>query len=345
MPYPMGARRGSPTDGFLCVIGFLAILSLAAGGCSKPVTLAVGPAGDITIMTELAEDSPEVIALLESLEQEIVVIHPEPAFNVELSAPDGFNIRRNWRNLVFFGSMDQESWVSGMINSLLDEEQLGQLVGGRRSVFLLRDKWAVGQLVVVLATPDRRSLLKAVEDNARTLFDAFDRAAVENTTRILMKKDVQRDTARYLMREYGWSILAPNQFEVTEDATNNIILLRAVEPARMILVHWIDDFQGELNAEGCVALRDKLAWTVYDQDYIEADMTETVESSFQGRKAIKIVGVWQNEKHMNGGPFRTYCFIDEGRFYLLDVLVYAPGIDKIPYMRELEAIALTFSTG
>jgi hypothetical protein len=309
------------------------------------MTLAVGPAGDITIITELSEDSPEVMALREGLEQEVVVIRPEPAFSVDLSDADGLNIRRNWRNLIFLGSIEEGSEVTEKIRSILSGEQSAQLAAGDRNLFLLRDKWAVGQLVAVLVTTDAASLHQAVKDNLPALFDAYEKAAVENTKRILLKKEVQEDTAHYLMREYGWALMIPERFEVTEDADNRIILFRTEEPARMILVHWIDDFRGELNAEGSIALRDNLAWTVYDEDYVERDMTEATESTFLGREAIKITGVWQNEKHMNGGPFKSYCFLDGGRLYLVDVLVYAPGHDKVPFMRELEAIALTFRTG
>jgi hypothetical protein len=228
---------------------------------------------------------------------------------------------------------------------LLNEEQAAQLAVGDRNLFLIRDKWAVGQLVAVLAAPDAGSLLQAIEENTPRLYEAFERAAVENTKRILLKKEVQEDTARYLKREYGWSIMVPDQFEVVEDRENRIILFRTVEPARMILVHWIDGFEGELNADGSIALRDNLGWTVYDEDYVERDMTTASQSTFLGREAIKMVGVWQNEKHMNGGPFRAYCFLEGDRLYLVDVLVYAPGLDKIPFLRELEAIALTFTAG
>lgn len=315
------------------------------GGCAEPVTLAVGPAGDITIMTALSAESPEVGALRTGLEQEIIVIRPEPAFNVEVSGPDGFDIRRNWRNLVFLGSLDEESRISEMIADLLDDREMGELEAGERNLFLIRDKWAIGQLVAVLAAKDRDSLAGVVERNVGSLYNAFERVAVQNTKRILLKKDVQRNVARYLKREYGWALLVPDHFEVTEDAENRIVLFRTIEPARMILVHWVDDYGNELTPEGCLALRGRLAWNIYDEDTIAPDMTETEETNFLGRSAIKITGVWQNEKHMNGGPFGTYCFMEGDRLYLVDFLVYAPGMDKIPFLRELEAICHTFSTG
>jgi len=323
---------------------FLAALAVLPG-CSEHVTLAVGPAGDITIFTELPEESVEVSTLLERLRQEVVVIRPEPAFNVEISGPDGFDLRRNWRNLLFLGSLDGSAWMREKIRGLLSETQFGDLESGRRSLFLIKDKWALGQLVVVLATKQRGALAEAVDNNAQRIYDAFDRAAVENTRRILLKKDVQRDTARYLSRNYGWSILVPDYFEVVEDKDAAVVLFRAEEPARMILVHWEDWRSQRLEPEECLALRGKLAWNIYDQDYIARDMTETKETSFLGRKALKITGIWQNDKHQNGGPFRTFCFLEGGRLYLVDTLVYAPEYDKLPYLRELEAIARTFSTG
>ncbi len=333
------ARRAAAAAAVAC-----AILAATAPGCSKPMTLAVGPAGDISIITDLPADSPEVTELVEGLEVEIVIIRPEVAFNVEVSDFEGFNIRRNWRNLVFLGSLDEGSKVSDTIEGLLGESERSELERGQRNLFLIRDKWAIGQLIAVLATPDRSSLLDAVKSSTKTLYNTFERVAVENTRRILLKKDLQRDTARYLERTYGWSMLVPEAFEVSEDAETKIVLFRTVDPSRMILVHWIDDYDKPLTAEDALALRAKLAWNIYDEDVIEPDMTETEETTFLGRPAIKIVGVWQNEKHINGGPFRTYCFLDGKRLYLVDLLVYAPGMDKIPFLRELEAICRTFST-
>ncbi len=329
----------------LLVFSFPLTACLLVSGCSEPISLAVGPAGDVTIITALSAESPEVEYVVESLEREIIVIRPEPAFNVEVSGPEGFKIRRNWRNLVILGSLDEDSWVSETIVELLGERQIESLVQGERNIFLIRDKWATGQLVAVIASAERDDLMGEVKENVQTLYNTLERTAIENTRRILLRKDVQRDTARYLEREYGWSILVPDHFEVTEDAESRIVLFRTDDPPRIILVHWIDDYGEELTAEGCLALRGKLAWNVYDEDYIEPDMTETMETGFLGRDAIKVEGVWQNDKHQNGGPFGTYCFLDGDRLYLVDYLVYAPDLDKLPFLRELQAMCLTFSTG
>jgi hypothetical protein len=68
------------------------------------------------------------------------------------------------------------------------------------------------------------------------------------------------------------------------------------------------------------------------------------EVDFQGRYAIQLDGVWENLKHNIGGPFRSYGFYDESdqRIYLVDYSVFAPGLKKWPFMRQLEAMARTF---
>jgi len=321
---------------------FAAAAAGLACACAEEINLAVGPAGDVTIFSELPEESPELAILRDTLEQQVVVIKPEPAFKVELARPEGFKLRRNWRNLVFLGSLDSDPWIAAKAEELLGPERFRRAVEGERNLFFFRDTWALGQLVMLLVAPDRESLAKVVKDNAERIYEALETATIENTKRIMIKKGVQRDTAEYLERNYGWSLLVPEYFEVTEDKGARIVLFRAEEPSRMIFVHWEEHPGGNLSPEECLSARGRIAWSIYDGDYIAKDMTHTKETTFAGRKAIKIVGLWQNDKYNNGGPFRTYCFLDKGDLYLVDLVVFAPAFDKLPYLRQLEAIARTF---
>jgi hypothetical protein len=47
-----------------------------------------------------------------------------------------------------------------------------------------------------------------------------------------------------------------------------------------------------------------------------------------------------------GGPFVNYSFYDQasGRLYLIDGSVFAPGYDKLDFLRHMEIIARTFRT-
>jgi hypothetical protein len=323
----------------------VAIASLG-GSCDQPLSLAVGPAGDVTVFSTHPAESPALKTLIEGLEREVVFIgRPELAFNVEFSEPDGFRVRRKWRNLVFVGSLDEDSWVSEMIQSLLTEAHLSELREESRKLFFLKDKWAVGQMIAIVTSPRSSGLEAAVRDNMGALFETLDRAAVNNTRRIMLKKDVQHEAAGYLLQQYGWRITFPEGFEGEfEDSENKVVLFRAIEPARILLVHWQYGFRGRLTPERCLTERAEAAWTYYDEDRIDYDLTTSTRITFMGRDAIKLTGIWQNEKHVSGGPFTSFCFAERGRFYLIDLVLFAPGTEKLSYMRELEAIAQTFST-
>jgi hypothetical protein len=69
--------------------------------------------------------------------------------------------------------------------------------------------------------------------------------------------------------------------------------------------------------------------------------------AFAGRRALKISGIWENRTLLVGGPFRTYCFYDQdtGRRYMVDAAVYAAGTEKEPYLRQVDLIIGSFSTG
>ena len=54
----------------------------------------------------------------------------------------------------------------------------------------------------------------------------------------------------------------------------------------------------------------------------------------------------QNDGKVAGGPFINYTFHDplSRRVYMIDVAVFAPARDKVPYLRRLDVIAHTFYT-
>jgi len=64
--------------------------------------------------------------------------------------------------------------------------------------------------------------------------------------------------------------------------------------------------------------------------------------AFQGAPGLRWEGVWQNEKYVIGGPFRAFACHRNGDSFLMVGLVYAPGQDKMPALRQVEAMISTF---
>ena len=55
----------------------------------------------------------------------------------------------------------------------------------------------------------------------------------------------------------------------------------------------------------------------------------------------QVNGRWEDEQVTAAGPFRAYEVHRGTRRYLVDLAVFAPGRPKLPYLRELMAIAET----
>ncbi len=60
---------------------------------------------------------------------------------------------------------------------------------------------------------------------------------------------------------------------------------------------------------------------------------------------VKLEGAWTSNEFSGGGAFWCYFIPDSerGRMICLDLLVYAPGMDKMNFFRRLDAVASTFS--
>jgi len=130
----------------------------------------------------------------------------------------------------------------------------------------------------------------------------------------------------------------------------NYVWLRRFNPQRWISVYWepVKD-PSVLSKQWMLEKRHGIIRSFYDGDYVYEDENIKVQKKvvdFNDRFAIRLDGVWQNEKHVMGGPFRSYAFYNEsdGRLYLIDLAVYAPGQRKHQYLRQLEGIASTFRT-
>ena len=116
-------------------------------------------------------------------------------------------------------------------------------------------------------------------------------------------------------------------------------------PGRLLFLYWEENHEKLPEPEVVVALRDSIGFLYYDEDYVEPSRTETFRAPFQGRDAIRIRGLWQNEKYTIGGPFRSIAFVEEKskRLYLLDYAVYNPGNPKKYSLWELETVLESFS--
>ncbi len=148
--------------------------------------------------------------------------------------------------------------------------------------------------------------------------------------------------ATRLKEKYGFSIKVPKGFYLQEKyGAGNFIYLFAHYPDRSLFFYWAEQ-EREITPNEIILLRDSLTALYYDGDYVARKYTTYTQAKFLNRPAIKLQGVWQNDKEVIGGPFVSYAFNFQGRFYLIDGTLFNPGKKKLKNLLQLSVILSTF---
>jgi hypothetical protein len=316
---------------------------LSGSACERFKGRAVGGNGEITIVTDLAPGSPAVQAVEGVIGRNVLAPWTEPAFSIDRVGGDRFSAVKSWRNLVLLADLSRPGATTGLVTRIVGETVIREFQEGRRTHIFYSDLWARGQTVLVLAGTGEEVLAAAIGGRGDEIYSALEQRVTRQILALLYVAGEQESFARRTAETYGWSLRIPNGYRIGEDPDARFVRFFMREGgSRLLFVHWQEPASALPSPESCLATRGRLAATYYDGDFIDSSRTAVQWADFQGRRALRLSGIWQNDKYMIGGPFRTYCFLDEGRVMMIDLAVFDPMGSKQALLRQLEAIALTF---
>ncbi|MBN1894456.1 DUF4837 family protein [bacterium] len=235
--------------------------------------------------------------------------------------------------------------VQGMI---ADSAMRRGIEEGEYFLFQKKELWAKDQTVSVLVAPDMASLRSRIESSRDLLYDLYDSAVKENMTREMYDRGYLKDEEEDLFSSFGWGLrLQKGYFRAQASSAGGVAWFRRMQPERWIFVRWVEEADTSfLNEAWAKEERDRIGQAYYGGDRVADSYLFSTRSSFLGRPALITTGLWENEKKMVGGPFRNIVFFDRvsGRVYMMDMAVFAPGQDKLPYLKRMDVIAGTFRT-
>lgn len=298
--------------------------------------------------TEWLQIENQVTAILE---RTVYTPQPEPIFTLLHKQPQGLKKVVRFPNILLLATLESEGMMKNLVDQLLTPESRIKVEQDSAFLFNREDAWAIGQLLVVGIAKDNVTLKKRLDQDKDVLFNIFDSNTAKQTNRALFIQHEQEEISETLMAEHGWSVRVQHDYYVAVDSSDiRFVWLRRFNPQRWLAVYWesVED-PSVLSKEWILEKRNDFVEKFYDGDYVYQDsLIQVLEKivDFNGRYAIRLDGVWQNDKHIMGGPFRTFGFYNQsdGRMYLIDLAVYAPGERKYPYIRQLEGIAASFKT-
>lgn len=325
---------------------WVAVLALLAG-CGRSTKKAGGPEDEIIVLCrqEVWEEVKPVLS--SALEKEIFTPTRELVFEIQRVDWENFALYRYRRNLLIIGPLEGGGEVSQLIRELLTEEAQKSASLGEAYLFGREDAWAEGQLLLVVTAPGGTRLQRVLEREKEGVYRFFDQGGTERIRRVIYRDGYQEEVAQHLEKSYEWSIHLPLGYRTAvEDSKGNLLSFIRHYPDRLIFIYWDERKTEEINPALCLSRRNYLGSKYFEGDKINPERTRTEWVDFQGRKALKIKGIWQNDEKVMGGPFQSYCFYDKSqkRFYLLDFHVFCPGRKKLSYLKELDLVCQTFRT-
>ncbi|RMF62067.1 MAG: DUF4837 family protein, partial [Calditrichaeota bacterium] len=269
----------------------------------------------------------------------------ESEFVVEHILPEQLQDYRLMRNLILVSSLQPESETNKLLHRAVKKEIYDKMVSQEEYLFVARDQWARGQLLVILAAPGE-ALKSSVASYPDFIYNLFNHYRNQRLQEVLFFQ-TQGRLERHFKSNYGWTLKIPFGYTLAlEDTTNHLVQLSMHNPDRNIFVHWIDHARG-LNINDAW-LRDKVNWMAshYHGAHVNPGDYYLAWTSLDGQQALQMSGLWESDQELNGGPMRAYAIRDakNDRVYVIFTNVFAPDRRKEPYLRQFEQIAATFKS-
>lgn len=311
-------------------------------GCSpEAVSPAVGPNEDVSVFTTLPRTHPSIQALVRSLGREVMTTQWEHAFDLEYAAPGEFALRRDFKNLLLITALENASVMGPLVRQVVGDRVYDEFANGERPYAVYSDVYAAGQTVLVIAAPDRRTLAENTRTYADALYDTLETRVRKGLERSLYIRGEHDDLTGYLERTRSWTIRVPRDYTAEEDRTRDLLIVHTESPERWLFVQTHPMRREDFTPANVLAFRRSQRRVYQDEEVREEDLRLTT-TSFGPHHAIQIRGRWQSTEYVVGGPFVLYAIHDDDTLYVVDYLVFLPSLEKLPYLRQLDAIAHTF---
>ncbi len=284
-----------------------------------------------------------------ALERVVRTPQIEKALNVVYVEDEDFLRYTQYRHLILIATLQSGGRIGRMVRTMVsDPEVLQRVEEGTNTVFPRTDPWARNQLMCVVAAKDIETLKNSLEAYSPFIYEMFDADIEEMLKKETYRHGEQKETEEHLISAYGWKIRIQRDFYIAqEQPSEGFIWFRRMLPERWIFVRWIEGGDSTmLKVPWIIAERNRIGAVYYGGDKVHDQYLYSQPATFFGRPAQITTGLWDNPIKLAGGPFKNYTFYDalSRRIYMIDLAVYAPGMDKAPLMRRLEVMARSFRT-
>ncbi|MCS7249578.1 MAG: DUF4837 family protein [candidate division WOR-3 bacterium] len=301
--------------------------------CS-PLPPTIGKLREVIIFTEYQNEIAEEISKI--LEKKVYTPQPESYFTIRYKPFSSFPLLKDFTTLFLIGTITDE-FISDLVGDkieIIKRDTFG--------FFRLKDLYTKNQQIFIFVSNNKNLLKEGLKRYEKRIFYSLLEHIYNLIHLYTYSIGIDKKKIKYLKENYRFTLKVPKKYILKEEyKDNNFIYLFTHYPDRSIFVYF-DNKKRDLMPKKIADLRDSLTIKFYNGDYILREYTFAETTYFLNQVALKLIGVWQNDRDIIGGPFISYAFNYQDKFFLLDGTLFYPGEKKLNNLLQLDVILNTF---
>lgn len=305
----------------------LALLVLAASCLPKPQSPRRGEFQEwlVVYSPELRD---ELGALLDSLSLVVETPQPESLWTFTPLTPDQLGPYQGYSNLIILATSASASF--DLYLKVFKEPKSGLSEARGRP-------WP-GAYALGVYFPKEEALRAALPGLIPSIKAKLKARTLELAEALAYYAGHRKEISKEIKERYGITLDVPEGWAYVKGLQReDFFALAKHNPDRFFFV-WRSEGPRNPTPDELVALRDSLTALYYDGDYVYKPSVVALRDTFAGHPALALVGHWQNDEKVVGGPFKCFGFNSGGRFYLVDMAVFAPEKKrKLRYIWRMES--------
>lgn len=292
---------------------------------------------DNEILVVYNESEKEAVKILKKvLEEEYLTPQNEYLFKVIPIWAQDFTSYYDYKNKIILGVYKTQTQP-------IYQKVFHRYVGEKEYLKVARNAYVFGDFTVGIWSRRSDKLIEFVKNNVSKIKKIFEERYEELLRSKLYYVGLERWLIKDVYQGYGFTFDFPVGWKYV-DIDKNFVSFAKHVPDRFLFIYREWRTRDINNIEKLLDLRDSLCKIYYDGDKVlrGEGWIKTWKVKFLGVPAVKVYGVWQNKEFVRGGPFEFYAFNYKGKFYMIDFGVFAPGQEKLPFIKRLEILVKTF---
>ncbi|MDR1779241.1 MAG: DUF4837 family protein [Tannerella sp.] len=211
------------------------------------------------------------------------------------------------------------------------------------------NRWANGQAVVYLTSPNREMLRSYIAENHGALVNYYTQIEMDRLAKVY-KKTYSSLVYNKLKEKFDIELNVPEDFKSYKDTANFFWATNGATTGQTYIAVYTFPYISSMAFTGdyLIEVRDSLMRR-YVPGSLPGSYMRTTEYvtytpiTFKGKYCGVLRGLWDTYGDKMGGPFVSYARLDEqnNRVIVAEGFVYAPETDKRNFIRRIEAALQT----